>query len=122
MNTRCPPKRVPSASRFFTHSELTVQPPQSYSVGGQRSSGQLTGKPTGARPDYMGRCSAVSSGMLPTPSFGGLCLTSRNSSTRPVRDPFTISLFSPKLLDYSYCPKRRLCRAEPFYVFRSSGT
>ncbi|MGH0142172.1 UNVERIFIED_CONTAM: hypothetical protein FKN15_052226 [Acipenser sinensis] len=47
MNTRCPPKRVPSAARFFTLCRLTVQPPQSYSVGGQRSSGQLTGKPTG---------------------------------------------------------------------------
>ncbi|MGH0124766.1 UNVERIFIED_CONTAM: hypothetical protein FKN15_051895 [Acipenser sinensis] len=56
MNTRCPPKRVPSAARFFTHCKLTVQPPQSYSVGGQRSAGQLTGKPAGARPDYRGRC------------------------------------------------------------------
>ncbi|MGH0170694.1 UNVERIFIED_CONTAM: hypothetical protein FKN15_059692 [Acipenser sinensis] len=55
MNTRCPPKCVPSAARFFTHGKLTVQPPQSYSVGGQRSSGQLTGKPAGARPDYRGR-------------------------------------------------------------------
>ncbi|MGH0178368.1 UNVERIFIED_CONTAM: hypothetical protein FKN15_077216 [Acipenser sinensis] len=55
MNTRCPPKRVPSAARFFTHCELTVQPPQSYSVGGQRSCRQLTGKPAGARPDYRGR-------------------------------------------------------------------
>ncbi|MGH0147788.1 UNVERIFIED_CONTAM: hypothetical protein FKN15_011453 [Acipenser sinensis] len=45
MNTRCPPKRVPSAARFFTLCRLTVQPPQSYSVRGQRSSGQLTGKP-----------------------------------------------------------------------------
>ncbi|MGH0128126.1 UNVERIFIED_CONTAM: hypothetical protein FKN15_011176 [Acipenser sinensis] len=62
MNTRCPPKRVPSATRFFTHCELTVQPPQSYSVGGQRSSGQLTGKPAGARPDYRGRWCAVSRG------------------------------------------------------------
>ncbi|MGH0128417.1 UNVERIFIED_CONTAM: hypothetical protein FKN15_058311 [Acipenser sinensis] len=59
MNTRCPPKRVPSAARFFTHCELTVQPPQSYSVGGQRSSGQLTGKPAGARPDYRGRWCAI---------------------------------------------------------------
>ncbi|MGH0151576.1 UNVERIFIED_CONTAM: hypothetical protein FKN15_030360 [Acipenser sinensis] len=50
MNTRCPLKRVPSATRFFTLCILTVQPPQSYSVGGQRSSGQLTG----ARPDYRG--------------------------------------------------------------------
>ncbi|MGH0189365.1 UNVERIFIED_CONTAM: hypothetical protein FKN15_035020 [Acipenser sinensis] len=55
MNTRCPPKRVPSTARFFTLCRLTVQPPQSYGVGGQRSSGQLTGKPAGARPDYRGR-------------------------------------------------------------------
>ncbi|MGH0151545.1 UNVERIFIED_CONTAM: hypothetical protein FKN15_039898 [Acipenser sinensis] len=60
MNTRCPPKRVPSADRFFTRCRLTVQPPQSYSVGGQRSPGQLTGKPAGARPDYRGRWCAVS--------------------------------------------------------------
>ncbi|MGH0141407.1 UNVERIFIED_CONTAM: hypothetical protein FKN15_039164 [Acipenser sinensis] len=59
MNTRCPPKRVPSAARFFTLCELTVQPPQSYRFGGQRSSGQFTGKPAGARPDYRGRCCAV---------------------------------------------------------------
>ncbi|MGH0148229.1 UNVERIFIED_CONTAM: hypothetical protein FKN15_026396 [Acipenser sinensis] len=50
MNTRCPPKRVPSAALFFTLCRLTVQPPQSYSVGGQRSSGQLTGKPAGRGP------------------------------------------------------------------------
>ncbi|MGH0178355.1 UNVERIFIED_CONTAM: hypothetical protein FKN15_077395 [Acipenser sinensis] len=55
MNTRCPLKRVPSAARFFTRCRLTVQPPRIYSVGGQRSSGQLTGKPAGARPDYRGR-------------------------------------------------------------------
>ncbi|MGH0167192.1 UNVERIFIED_CONTAM: hypothetical protein FKN15_052030, partial [Acipenser sinensis] len=60
MNTRCPPKRVPSADRFFTLCRLTVQPPQSYSVGGQRSSGRVTGKPAGARPDYRGRWCAVS--------------------------------------------------------------
>ncbi|MGH0140563.1 UNVERIFIED_CONTAM: hypothetical protein FKN15_023231 [Acipenser sinensis] len=69
MNTRCPQKRVPSAARFFTLSRLTVQPPQSYSVGGQRSSGQLTGKPAGALPDYRGRWCAVSRGHpgRPTP-------------------------------------------------------
>ncbi|MGH0134487.1 UNVERIFIED_CONTAM: hypothetical protein FKN15_055212 [Acipenser sinensis] len=55
MNTRCPPKRVPSAVSFFTLCRLTVQPPQSDSVGGQHSSGQLTGKPAGVRPDYRGR-------------------------------------------------------------------
>ncbi|MGH0166846.1 UNVERIFIED_CONTAM: hypothetical protein FKN15_051550 [Acipenser sinensis] len=59
MNTRCPPKRVPSAARFFTLCRLTVQPPQSYSVRGQRSSGQLTGKPAGARSDYRGRWCAT---------------------------------------------------------------
>ncbi|MBN3277511.1 TBCD8 protein, partial [Polyodon spathula] len=37
-NTHCPPKRVPSAARFFTHCGFTMQPPRSYSVGGQRSS------------------------------------------------------------------------------------
>ncbi|MGH0158757.1 UNVERIFIED_CONTAM: hypothetical protein FKN15_055520 [Acipenser sinensis] len=39
----------------FSHCRLTVQPPQSYNVGGQRNSGQLTGKPAGAQPDYRGR-------------------------------------------------------------------
>ncbi|MGH0159535.1 UNVERIFIED_CONTAM: hypothetical protein FKN15_057336 [Acipenser sinensis] len=33
----------------------TMQPAQSYGVGGQRSSWQLTGKPTGAWPVYRGR-------------------------------------------------------------------
>ncbi|MGH0175126.1 UNVERIFIED_CONTAM: hypothetical protein FKN15_071093 [Acipenser sinensis] len=59
MNTCCPPRRVPSAARFFTLCRLTVKPPQSYSVGGQRSSGQLTGKPAGARPDYRGNWCTV---------------------------------------------------------------
>ncbi|MGH0165815.1 UNVERIFIED_CONTAM: hypothetical protein FKN15_058002 [Acipenser sinensis] len=62
MNTRCPPKRGLSAARFFRLCRLTVQPPQSYSVGGQRSSGQLTGKSAGALPDYRGRWCAVSRG------------------------------------------------------------
>ncbi|MGH0127970.1 UNVERIFIED_CONTAM: hypothetical protein FKN15_064380 [Acipenser sinensis] len=30
-----------------------MQPPQSYSVRGQPSSGQLTGKPAGTQPDYL---------------------------------------------------------------------
>ncbi|MGH0138358.1 UNVERIFIED_CONTAM: hypothetical protein FKN15_038499 [Acipenser sinensis] len=37
-NTCCPPKRVPSADHFFSYCGLTMQPPKSYSVGGQRSS------------------------------------------------------------------------------------
>ncbi|MGH0138865.1 UNVERIFIED_CONTAM: hypothetical protein FKN15_042804 [Acipenser sinensis] len=32
-----------------------MQPTQSYSVGGQHSSGQLTGKPAGVQPVYRGR-------------------------------------------------------------------
>ncbi|MGH0134427.1 UNVERIFIED_CONTAM: hypothetical protein FKN15_026912 [Acipenser sinensis] len=80
MNTRCPPKRVPSADCFFTLCRLTVQPPQSYSIGGPSSSGQLTGKPTDARPDYRGRWCAVSRGhpgrlkpSLPRAALGQLC-------------------------------------------------
>ncbi|MGH0188171.1 UNVERIFIED_CONTAM: hypothetical protein FKN15_028543 [Acipenser sinensis] len=32
-----------------------MQPPRSYSVGGQHRSRQLTGKPAGAQPDYLRR-------------------------------------------------------------------
>ncbi|MGH0119470.1 UNVERIFIED_CONTAM: hypothetical protein FKN15_076694 [Acipenser sinensis] len=39
-----------------------MQPPQSYSVGEHRSSGQLTGKPTGARPDNRGCWCAICRG------------------------------------------------------------
>ncbi|KAK1155363.1 ras-related C3 botulinum toxin substrate 2 [Acipenser oxyrinchus oxyrinchus] len=52
MNPRCPPKRVTSAARFVTRCRLTAQPPQSYSVGGQRSlqaSPQAPGLTTGGR-------------------------------------------------------------------------
>ncbi|MGH0184878.1 UNVERIFIED_CONTAM: hypothetical protein FKN15_016309 [Acipenser sinensis] len=50
---------------------LTMRPPQSYSVGGQRSSGQFTGKPAGARPVYRGRWCAVNRGHpgRPKPTF-----------------------------------------------------
>ncbi|MGH0169634.1 UNVERIFIED_CONTAM: hypothetical protein FKN15_060175 [Acipenser sinensis] len=37
-----------------------MQPTQSYSVGGQRSSGQLIGKPADTRPVYRGHWCAVS--------------------------------------------------------------
>ncbi|MGH0172354.1 UNVERIFIED_CONTAM: hypothetical protein FKN15_063283 [Acipenser sinensis] len=56
-----------------------MQPTQSYSVGGQRSSGQLTGKPAGAQPVYRGRWCTVSRGHPgpPKPSLlvalGQLC-------------------------------------------------
>ncbi|MGH0182184.1 UNVERIFIED_CONTAM: hypothetical protein FKN15_008675 [Acipenser sinensis] len=52
----------PEPDRFFSHCGLTVQPPKSYSIGGQRSSGQLTGKLTVTRPDYRDRWCAVSRG------------------------------------------------------------
>ncbi|MGH0119886.1 UNVERIFIED_CONTAM: hypothetical protein FKN15_059814 [Acipenser sinensis] len=82
-----PPKRVPSVVRYAATSvehaalgslQASPQAPgqstgvagarpamhsiQSYSVRGQRSSGQLTGKPAGAQPDYRGRWCAVSQG------------------------------------------------------------
>ncbi|MGH0172535.1 UNVERIFIED_CONTAM: hypothetical protein FKN15_065661 [Acipenser sinensis] len=40
-STHCPPKRVPSADRFFTHYRLNAAT-QNYSVGGQHSSGQAS--------------------------------------------------------------------------------
>ncbi|MGH0140808.1 UNVERIFIED_CONTAM: hypothetical protein FKN15_072173 [Acipenser sinensis] len=90
MNTRCPPKRVPSAARFFTLCRLTVQPPQSYSVGGQRSSGQLTGKPAGARPDYRGRWCAVSRGHPGRPNPPSPRTTLGQLSTAPWELPSTV--------------------------------
>ncbi|MGH0139097.1 UNVERIFIED_CONTAM: hypothetical protein FKN15_036586 [Acipenser sinensis] len=90
MNTRCPPKRVPSAARFFTHCELTVQPLQSYSVGGQHSSGQLTGKPAGTRPDYRGRWCAVSRGHPGRPNPPSPRATLGQLSAAPWKLPSTV--------------------------------
>ncbi|MGH0123916.1 UNVERIFIED_CONTAM: hypothetical protein FKN15_046769 [Acipenser sinensis] len=57
-----------------------MQPPKSYSVGGQRNSRAATGKPAGARPDYRGRWCAVSRGHpdrpnppSPRATLGQLC-------------------------------------------------
>ncbi|MGH0161405.1 UNVERIFIED_CONTAM: hypothetical protein FKN15_041261 [Acipenser sinensis] len=61
-NICCPLMRVPSANCFFSLCKPTMQPNQSYNVGGQRSSGQLTDKPTGAWPVYRGRWCTVSRG------------------------------------------------------------
>ncbi|MGH0162012.1 UNVERIFIED_CONTAM: hypothetical protein FKN15_042178 [Acipenser sinensis] len=86
MNTRCPPKRVPSAARFFTLCRLTVQPPQSYSIGGQHSSGQLTGKHAGARPDYRGRWCATNDDYTPCK-----CLNHGIKSHAPLHKQFQSS-------------------------------
>ncbi|MGH0118612.1 UNVERIFIED_CONTAM: hypothetical protein FKN15_047592 [Acipenser sinensis] len=53
-----------------------VLPPQSYSVGGQHSSGQLTGKPAGARPDYGGRWCARNASKETKKSFFVRCCSS----------------------------------------------
>ncbi|MGH0158062.1 UNVERIFIED_CONTAM: hypothetical protein FKN15_035122 [Acipenser sinensis] len=90
MNTRCPPKRVPSAACFFTRCELTVQLPQSYSVGGQRSFGQLTGKPAGVRPDYRGRWCAVSRGHPGRPNPPSPRTTLGQLSAAPWKLPSTV--------------------------------
>ncbi|MGH0183023.1 UNVERIFIED_CONTAM: hypothetical protein FKN15_011020 [Acipenser sinensis] len=90
MNTRCPQKRVPSAALFFILCRLTVQPPQSYSVGGQRSSGQLTGKPAGARPDYRGRWCAVSRGHPGRPNPPSPQTTLGQLSAAPWELPSTV--------------------------------
>ncbi|MGH0145371.1 UNVERIFIED_CONTAM: hypothetical protein FKN15_032153 [Acipenser sinensis] len=66
---RCPPKHVPSADRFFSLCRPTVQPLKSYSVGGQRRSGQLTGRPAGTWADYRGRwCASRGHPGRPKPS------------------------------------------------------
>ncbi|MGH0144806.1 UNVERIFIED_CONTAM: hypothetical protein FKN15_003228 [Acipenser sinensis] len=90
MNTRCPPKRVPSASRFFTLCRLTVQPSQSYSVRGQRSSGQLPGKPADAWPDYRGRWRTVSRGHPGRPNPPSPLATLGQLSAAPWKHPSTV--------------------------------
>ncbi|MGH0149168.1 UNVERIFIED_CONTAM: hypothetical protein FKN15_016068 [Acipenser sinensis] len=47
---------------IWTTCRPAMQPPQSYSVGGQHSSGQLIGKPASARPVYRGCWFAASRG------------------------------------------------------------
>ncbi|MGH0150253.1 UNVERIFIED_CONTAM: hypothetical protein FKN15_017465 [Acipenser sinensis] len=122
MNTRCPPKRVPSAARFFTHCELTVQPPQSYGVGGQRSSGQLTGKPAGARPDYRGCCCAVSRGHPGRPNPSSPRATLGQLSAAPWELPSTIGcgIARTRTGDVQAI-ERILHSSECFYWMRHSG-
>ncbi|MGH0162176.1 UNVERIFIED_CONTAM: hypothetical protein FKN15_057705 [Acipenser sinensis] len=90
MNTRCHSKHVLSAAHFFTRYELTVQPPQNYSVGGQCSSGQLTGKPAGTQPDYRGRWCAVSRGHPGRPNPPSPWVTLGQLSAAPRKLPSTV--------------------------------
>ncbi|MGH0150689.1 UNVERIFIED_CONTAM: hypothetical protein FKN15_025673 [Acipenser sinensis] len=69
---------------------LTVQMPQSYSVGGQRSSGQLTGKPAGARPDYSGRWCTVSRGHPGRPNLPSPRATLGQLNAAPWKLPSTV--------------------------------
>ncbi|MGH0161263.1 UNVERIFIED_CONTAM: hypothetical protein FKN15_069445 [Acipenser sinensis] len=48
----------------FPTQRPATQPPQRYSIGGPRSSGQLTGRPAGARQVYRGRWCAPPLGSL----------------------------------------------------------
>ncbi|MGH0133191.1 UNVERIFIED_CONTAM: hypothetical protein FKN15_051981 [Acipenser sinensis] len=122
MNTRCPPKRVPSAARFFTLCRLTVQPPQSYSVGGQRSSGQLTGKPAGARPDYRGRWCTVSRGHPGRPSPPSPRTTLGQLSTTPWELPSTVGCgIAWTRTNNVQATERILHSSECFYWMRHSG-
>ncbi|MGH0157927.1 UNVERIFIED_CONTAM: hypothetical protein FKN15_051657 [Acipenser sinensis] len=122
MNTRCPPKRVLSAARFFTLCRLTVQPPQSYSVGGQRSSGQLTGKPAGARTDYRGRWCAVSRGHPGRPNPPSSRATLGQLSAAPWKLPSTVSkgIAWTRTSDIQAI-ERILHSSECFYWMRHSG-
>ncbi|MGH0132002.1 UNVERIFIED_CONTAM: hypothetical protein FKN15_078304 [Acipenser sinensis] len=116
--TRCPLKRVPSAPRFFTHCELTVQPPQSYSVGGQRSSGQLTG----AQPDYRGCWGAVSRGHPGRPNPPSPQATLSQLSAAPWKLPSTVScgIAWTRTRDVQAI-KGILHSSECFYWMRHSG-
>ncbi|MGH0124893.1 UNVERIFIED_CONTAM: hypothetical protein FKN15_065463 [Acipenser sinensis] len=81
MNTRCPPKRVPSSRPLFftlqTHHAATQE------LQCRRTthlSGSLQAKPAGARPDYRGRWCSVSRGHpdrpnppSPRATLGQLC-------------------------------------------------
>ncbi|MGH0184757.1 UNVERIFIED_CONTAM: hypothetical protein FKN15_015887 [Acipenser sinensis] len=122
MNTRCPPKRVPSATRFFTLCRLTVQLPQSYSVGGQRSSGQLTGKPAGARPDYRGRWCAVSRGHPGRPNPPSPRATLCQLSAAPWELPSTVGCGIAWIRTRDIqAIERILHSSECFYWMRHSG-
>ncbi|MGH0191768.1 UNVERIFIED_CONTAM: hypothetical protein FKN15_074102 [Acipenser sinensis] len=122
MNTCCPPKRVPSAARFFTLCRLTVQLPQSYSVGGQRSSGQLTGKPAGARPDYRGRWCAVSRGQPGRPNPPSPRATLGQLSAGPWEPPSTVGCGIAWIRTrYVQAIERILHSSECFYWMRHSG-
>ncbi|MGH0133789.1 UNVERIFIED_CONTAM: hypothetical protein FKN15_036826 [Acipenser sinensis] len=122
MNTCCPPKRVPSAARFFTLCRLTVQSPQSYSVRGQRSSGQLTGKPAGARPDYRGRWCAVSRGHPGRPNPPSPRATLGQLSAAPWELPSTVGCGIALIRTRDVqAIERILHSSECFYWMRHSG-
>ncbi|MGH0130740.1 UNVERIFIED_CONTAM: hypothetical protein FKN15_043166 [Acipenser sinensis] len=108
MNTRCPPKRV--------------QPPQSYSVGGQRSSGQLTGKPAGARPDYRGCWCMLSRGHPGRPNPPSPWTTLGQFSAVPWELPSTVGcgIAWTRTGDVQAI-KRILHSSECFYWMRHSG-
>ncbi|MGH0130741.1 UNVERIFIED_CONTAM: hypothetical protein FKN15_043167 [Acipenser sinensis] len=122
MNTRCPPKRVLSAARFFTLCRLIVQPPQSYSVGGQCSSGQLTGKPAGAWPDYRGHWCAVSRGHSGRPNPPSPQTTLCQLSAAPWELPSTVGCgIAWTRTRNVQAIERILHSSEGFYWMRHSG-
>ncbi|MGH0169316.1 UNVERIFIED_CONTAM: hypothetical protein FKN15_065505 [Acipenser sinensis] len=122
MNTRCPLKRVPSAARFFTSFKLAVQPPQSFSVRGQRSSGQLTGKPADAWPNYRGRWCAVSRGHFGRPNPPSSRVTLGQLSAAPWELPSTVGcgIAWTRTRDIQAI-ERILHSSECFYWMRHSG-
>ncbi|MGH0161327.1 UNVERIFIED_CONTAM: hypothetical protein FKN15_047547 [Acipenser sinensis] len=87
MNTRCPPKRVPSAARFFT---LCTHRAAASELQRRRTT-QLTGNPAGARPDYRGRWCAVSRGHPGRPNPPSPRATLGQLSDAPCELPSTVS-------------------------------
>ncbi|MGH0152409.1 UNVERIFIED_CONTAM: hypothetical protein FKN15_072438 [Acipenser sinensis] len=74
------------------------QPPQSYSVGGQRSSGQLTGKPAGARPDYRGRCCVALQAARQFLLQQATGLNSNENKQTTVQVPVSVAMMTPQMI------------------------
>ncbi|MGH0144192.1 UNVERIFIED_CONTAM: hypothetical protein FKN15_005907 [Acipenser sinensis] len=96
--------------------------PQSYSVGGQRSSGQLTGKPAGTRPDYRGRWCAVSRGYpgRPNPPFPRTTLSQLSAAPWELPSTVGCGIAWTRTSDVQAI-ERILHSSECFYWIRHSG-
>ncbi|MGH0179467.1 UNVERIFIED_CONTAM: hypothetical protein FKN15_001643 [Acipenser sinensis] len=109
MNTRCPPKRVPSAARFFTHCELTASE-DNEALGSLQASPQAPGQTTGVAG---ARCNRTEAGHAPTAP-----LTTSGSLNRYTKEPGSSAFVALELSSSSHLSDRGLnpypqCTAQP---------